>query len=105
MVDSLNFNFLSLNDNELNIGDVIFFNNSFVIITDYDCKNNFYGINYLNDMNDHYIHNNDFHHYEKIEFNYENLRKIIEYSNGYYDRIDINSIKSWYDLYSFYFSI
>ena len=105
MVDTLNFNGLSLDDNLLlSVGDVIFFNNSFIIITDYDNKNNCYGVNYLNDMNDHYIHNNN-SHYEKIEFNHENLRKIIEYSNGYYDKIDVNSIKSWSDLYSFYFSI
>lgn len=102
-MDELNFENLSLNDNKFNIGDLIFFKNNYIIISDineFDDKL-YYGINQLNDSEDYFIEAIELKYYKKIDFNYNNLMKFLPYCKSNYDEIDISYIKSWNDIFNF----
>lgn len=100
-MDELNFECLSLNDNKFIIGDLIFYQNNYIIICDineFDDKL-YYGINQLNDTNNYYIEEKELKYYKKIIFNYNNLLKILPYCKSSYDEINISYIKSWDDIF------
>lgn len=101
-MDELNFENLSLNDNTFNKGDLVYYNNNYIIICDineFDDKL-YYGINQINDTNDYFIEAKELKYYKKINFNYNNLIKILPYCSTTYDEIDISFIKSWNDIFN-----
>jgi len=103
-MDEIKFEALSLNDNNIfKIGDVIYYNDNYIIITeinDCDFETIHYGINYLNDLNDYFIDANQIKYCNKIELNYNNLMQFLEKTQYNFDEIDVSYISSWNDIFN-----
>lgn len=102
-MEEINFEALSLNNNIFKIGDLIYYNDNYIIITeinDCDYETIHYGINYLNDLNDYFIDASELKYCNKIDLNYKNLIYFLEKTQYNFDEIDVSYISSWSDIFN-----